>query len=299
MNLDLSKALQDKSNAQPSLISKKQTFAKAIKDENVNLERTKVSGGDPPSSAISIPTSTPPQNNQTAGNGFAALEEADLSMIAPIPQFRFTGRANSESSQLHEQPEFSFTKANIIARNNPTSHTSQPALSLSKLLATEVQNPASSFIAEFSKYSTLRDDDFANLLQKQLALSAPTVIPHSTDPESQQTTTTEGQLASESDVDVLQPLQGRKRKVSKSKFFSAAINYESLKAKKKVIKEKPRSSSERIPSVAVRKGKNVSPSAIQSSRTALVGMRSSKGSVIRDTPVKADPEASVDELGLA
>ena len=275
-------------------------FAKASKNDTVNLERAIVSGGNVPLNAMLIPTSTPPQSNYNAANAFAALEEADLSIIAPIPHFRFTGKANSESSQSHAQPSFTFTKANSIEQSFPTPHATQPALSLSETLVREHQDPASPPVAASSQSSAPGDDDFANLLQKQLALSAPnSMMPLSTDPESQKTTTTEGQLASESDVDILQSLHGRKRKVSKGKSFSAGTTYDSLKAKKKVVKDKSRFSSERVPTVAARKGKNISPSAVQSSKTALVGMRASRGSVIRDTPVKADPEASVDELGLA
>lgn len=294
LHLDNIKALQGKTNVQPV---RKPSYGvdSQPKDKPGRPSMVKAVGGTGASATTLVPTSTPPQGSSYVGDGFAALEAADLSIIAPVPaaHFRFFGKAQRANPPPSFPASFTFRGGS----NNDKHHDlgcSQDADMLASKPSASMRNPA------FIPVSSMQDDVFANLLQNQLALNVAALAdPSYTGPESQQTTTTEGQLASESEVDVLQPRQGRKRKVSKVRLTSGKTSYTSLKAKKRGSSDRTRSSIERIFTGIEKKGKSVSPSTAQSARGVLIGMRGTKGSLIRDTPAKAGPETSVDELGLA
>ncbi|KAK9896918.1 hypothetical protein P389DRAFT_194566 [Cystobasidium minutum MCA 4210] len=336
MNIDQAKPLQDKSNIQSQSSSvKKHVFywhaSKQAQSTKPSVSSAKSRNDSPPSvgSTLAIPTSTPPHDMSQFKHDFAALEAANLSTIAPIPKFRFFGNSDSNASTTVTPtfPDFTFTGGNTSGDTSvatlkklfPPSSSAPLGSASYDMPAPPSNSPAVESSATFGTTSKDMDDEFVDLLQTRLAFTERS-SPTSLDPyavESQQTAmtgTTEGQLASESDVDILQPRQGRKRKPSRSKSITAAMNGKmsssSLKAKKRVIKNRPRgmSSAEKMAysatsttASAAGKGKNVSPSsAVQaSSKGIIVGMRGTKGSLICDTPVKADPEASVDEIALA
>lgn len=314
MNIDYSKPLQDKSNhMQGQLVCHEKTSliaSKQIEDNRVNQIFA-----DPATTPIHgsriIPTSTPPQNEALSNHDFASLEAANLSTIAQVPKFRFFGNSESHVTVpgASSFTDFTFSRdavessdATMKGRQVSSSLPSSFSFNASKDMPVPPSNsPAIGSSSTFKSIDTDVNDDFVNLLQTRLAVtegSSPSRDPYAA--ESQQTAitgTTEGQLASESDVDILQPLQGRKRKGSRSKVSALGSSANpSLKAKKRIIKNKPRASSSAAPTAS--KGKNISPSSLQSHKGVVIGMRGTKGSLIRNTPVKADPEASVDELAL-
>lgn len=314
MNIDYSKPLQDKSNHMPgqqvyhektSLIASKQSEDNSANQVAGNPATTPIHG------SRFIPSSTPPQNEALSNHDFASLEAANLSTIAQVPKFRFFGNSESHVTApgVSSLTDFTFRRnalespdATVKGRQASSSLPSYFSFNASKDRPVPPSNsPAMGSSSIFRSVDTDVNDDFVNLLQTRLAVtegSSPSRDPYAA--ESQQTAitgTTEGQLASESDVDILRPLQGRKRKGSRSGVSALGSSANpSLKAKKRIIKHKPRTLSSVAPTAS--KGKNISPSSIQSHKGVVIGMRGTKGSLIRKTPVKADPEASVDELAL-
>jgi hypothetical protein len=260
-------------------------------------------------SAPVIHTSTPPREKDFVDIKMD-LSSLDAANLSTIPRFRFFGRSKSDASMDSQASMSDFTFSTTLASARtavasfiPVLHSERAKSSENALISyvsapgppsNSPALPSAGTFTGCNETSSAVDDHFLESLQTRLKVRE---IPAKSISAST-TSFPQGKSMSRRP-----PLQRRDRYEETATRLSMNVNKMSSKAikKKKIANGSTYKSGLSAEAKSAGNTKMVTPTnygRVQKP-TITVGMRGTKGSLIRDTPVKADPEASVDELGLS